>query len=159
MSMTRTPSRRLVVPALLAVLAVASACTGTSGEDTTVPSVMPPTSAPTTTTVASTPPETTPEPEPLPTVPDEYASAAFDAWVAGDDAVLERMLAPEALEDLRQVNADPSADWEFSRCEGAAGSSYCEWIGPDGALTFRVANEAAANGEDHAIAEVITTGG
>jgi len=157
--MTRTPSRRLVVPALLAVLAVASACTGTSGEDTTVPSVMPPTSAPTTTTVASTPPETTPEPEPLPTVPDEYASAAFDAWVAGDDAVLERMLAPEALEDLRQVNADPSADWEFSRCEGAAGSSYCEWIGPDGALTFRVANEAAANGEDHAIAEVITTGG
>src|SRR5690606_30614927 len=159
MSMTRTPSRRLVVPALLAVLAVASACTGTSGEDTTVPSVMPPTSAPTTTTVASTPPETTPEPEPLPTVPDEYASAAFDAWVAGDDAVLERMLAPEALEDLRQVNADPSADWEFSRCEGAAGSSYCEWIGPDGALTFRVVNEAAANGEDHAIAEVITTGG
>lgn len=157
--MTRTPSRRLVVPALLAVLAVASACTGTSGEDTTVPSVRPPTSAPTTTTVASTPPETTPEPEPLPTVPDEYASAAFDAWVAGDDAVLERMLAPEALEDLRQVNADPSADWEFSRCEGAAGSSYCEWIGPDGALTFRVANEAAANGEDHAIAEVITTGG
>lgn len=158
--MTRTPSRRLVVPALLAVLAVASACTGTSGEDTTVPSVMPPTSAPTTTTtVASTPPETTPEPEPLPTVPDEYASAAFDAWVAGDDAVLERMLAPEALEDLRQVNADPSADWEFSRCEGAAGSSYCEWIGPDGALTFRVANEAASNGEDHAIAEVITTGG
>src|SRR5690606_13070881 len=103
--------------------------------------------------------ETTPEPEPLPTVPDEYASAAFDAWVTGDDAVLERMLAPEALEDLRQVNADPSADWEFSRCEGAACSSYCEWIGPDGALTFRVANEAASNGEDHAIAEVITTGG
>ena len=65
-----------------------------------------------------------------------------------------------SMPDLKvYVNADPSADWEFSRCEGAAGSSYCEWIGPDGALTFRVANEAAANGEDHAIAEVITTGG
>mgnify|MGYP001355576106 FL=1 len=146
--------------ALVAAAMTLGACTGTgAGGDTT--STMPTTqvTAPPTTPLPPTSTETTQPPEPLPTNSQDYAAAAFEAWVAGDEAQLGRLLTPEASTQLDEINADPAADWEFTRCEGAAGSSYCEWLGPDGTLTFCVGNEAASAGEEHAVSEVIVAGG
>src|SRR5690606_19494876 len=157
--MNRSRPRRSVLSALL-VVALGACNTGAGGDTTsTLPSTTATTSAPTTSVATTTPSETTAPAEPLPTNPADYATAAFEAWVAGGDAQLDRLLTPEALETLREIDADRSADWEFGRCEGAAGSSYCNWVGPDGTLTFRVANEAASTGREQAITEALVTGG
>lgn len=116
--------------------------TSTSTSPTTIASTT--STSTTTTTLAAS----------LPKNAQDYATAAFDAWVAGDTALLDRLVVDEALETLDL--ADPSADWQFQRCEGAAGSVYCTWESEEAMLTFRVGSEAVAGGEEDAILEVLT---
>lgn len=95
---------------------------------------------------------TTPGGTELPRDPNGYAAAAFLAWQQGDDATLELLTSPAALAVL--TAHDPgTGQWTGPVSEGAAGSSYCTWNGPEGQLVLRVANEAASTGQPHAVHE------
>lgn len=168
--MSRFSFRHSRLMVVLSVAVFASACSGTGTTDEPTPTsaaTSSPTasssvsSSPAVTTAPSVtvPSETLPEAEPLPTNAADYATAAFEAWMADDEEMLGRLLTEESLEALRSITFDPGADWEFDRCEGAAGSSYCTWTGPDGSLSFRVGNQAAAAGEERAITEALVAGG
>ncbi|HSJ35516.1 MAG TPA: hypothetical protein VLB85_10730 [Acidimicrobiia bacterium] len=168
--MSRFPFRHSRLMVVLSVAVIVGACSGTGTTDEPTPtsagtspptesSSVPTSSALTTVPSDSVPSETLPEAEPLPTNAAAYAAAAFEAWRADDEEMLGRLLTEESLEALRNITFDPGADWEFDRCEGAAGSSYCTWTGPDGSLSFRVGNQAVAAGEEQAITEALVTGG
>jgi hypothetical protein len=83
-----------------------------------------------------------------PDVPVDYATAAFEAWLAGDSATLRQLSTDPAYEVL--TGRPPAAEDGWApepSCEGAAGSTYCQWSGTDENLILRVGNEAVANGE------------
>src|SRR5690606_36093290 len=104
-------------------------------QETSAPTTSPDTSSTETTSAETTPTDTgsTDSPsDPLPTNAADYATVAFDAWTAGDRDLLARLFTEQALQALDELSVDPAGDWEFVRCEGAAGSSYCSWMGPDG---------------------------
>jgi hypothetical protein len=126
-----------------------SAAPTTTAEPTTT------TAGPTTTTSAATsmPPTSVTEPASRPDVPADYAQAAFDAWQAGDDGTLRDLTSDDAYAAL--VGRPPSADDGFGdpKCEGAAGSTYCRWVGTTEALVLRVGNEAASRGQSGALME------
>jgi hypothetical protein len=88
-------------------------------------------------------------------VPAEYARAAFDAWRHGEGAALVDLSDPEVAQLLlaRDVREDESWAADPTRCEGAAGSTYCTWTSTEAQLTLRVGNEAAAAGAPHAVSE------
>lgn len=168
--MNRFPFRHSGLKIALSAVVFIGACggTGTTGDPTsTTAGTSPPTessSVPTSSAVATVPSDTVPsealpEAEPLPTNAADYAAAAFEAWTADDENMLARLLTEESLGTLRNITVDPGADWEFEGCEGASGSSYCTWTGPDGSLSFRVGNRAAAAGEEQAITEALVAGG
>lgn len=168
--MNRFPLRHSGLKVALSGVLMVSACSGAGPTDEptrTSAGTSPPTestavparSAPTSLPSDTVPSKTVPEAQPLPTNAADYATAAFEAWRAYDEAMLARLLTEESLEALRSLTFDPGADWEFERCEGAAGSSYCKWTGPDGSLSFRVGNEAAGAGQEQAITEVLLAGG
>jgi hypothetical protein len=84
--------------------------------------------------------------------PVDYAVATFVAWGNGDLATLEELAAPPVAGFLAARSPD-DAEWESPECEGAAGSTYCTWSIPWTQLTLRVANEAASQGQPHAVTE------
>jgi hypothetical protein len=84
--------------------------------------------------------------------PVDYAVATFIAWGNGDLDTLSELAAPPVAGFLA-ARAPDDAEWESPECEGAAGSTYCTWSIPWTQLTLRVANEAASQGEPHAVTE------
>lgn len=150
----------LVVLGLSACTAASNPDTGDLATPTTITAGS--TAAPeTTTTEAASPTQsaTTEAETPLPRNAQDYAMAALEAWMAGDQVMLARLVNDAARQRLDEGSLDPAADWVFQACEGAAGSTFCTWEGPDGTLTFRVANEAAGLGKDGAVVETLIAGG
>jgi hypothetical protein len=88
----------------------------------------------------------------LPDNPVDYAVATFIAWGNGDLDTLSE-LAPPPVADFLAARPVDDAEWESPECEGAAGSTYCTWSIPWTQLTLRVANEAASQGQPHAVTE------
>lgn len=87
--------------------------------------------------------------------PADYASAAFDAWVDGDEDELRQRVQPSVAEFLLARgpgNVDPRP---VPLCEGAAGSTYCTWLlaEDDIQLLLRVDNQAASEGQPGAVVE------
>jgi hypothetical protein len=153
----------VVVTAVIAALAAGDDPSTTAGT-TSVPSATTttdqrpsttrhPTTASTvapTITAAPTPSVTVePAPSGLPDDPNAYAVAAFEAWQEGDLATLAELAAPSVTEFL--TAASPDDGWDDPRFEGAAGSTYATWGGPDGDLVLRVANQYATVGDPHAL--------
>jgi hypothetical protein len=139
----------------------ATTTVATTGEATTSSTAVTTTTEPTTSSTGATttgasaatnPPTTAPSDSDLPRDPNGYATAAFLAWQQGDDATLERLTSPAALAVLT-ARAPGTGDWTGPICEGAAGSSYCTWNGPEDQIVLRVANEAASTGQAHAVHE------
>lgn len=118
--------------------------TSTTGATTTTGAVT--TEAP----AVTNPPVTTAPPMVLPTDPNAYAVAAFEAWQQGDRATLELLTSPGALAVL-EAHPPGTAEWSGPVYEGAAGSTYCTWTGPEEQLILRIANEAASTGQAHAV--------
>jgi hypothetical protein len=96
----------------------------------------------------------------LPDSPTGYAAAAFEAWLQGDDVGLSELAAPEVAEFLKARASTDPVGWHDPVCEGAAGSTYCTWARAEVQLVIRVANEAASQGQPHAVtsASFQTTG-
>jgi hypothetical protein len=87
-------------------------------------------------------------------VPEEYARAAFDAWVHGDQTRLEELATPSVVDLLTARPWSADEGWgDQTSCEGAAGSSYCTRRATSVQLTLRVGNELASQGAPHAVVE------
>jgi hypothetical protein len=103
--------------------------------------------------LGQTPEQTgSPDPTPPPASPLAYAEATFNAWSSYDAATLINLPEPAPAQLL--LARDPRMDtWSGpSLCEGAAGS-YCTWSSDSSQLVLRVANEAASQGQPHAVTE------
>jgi hypothetical protein len=87
----------------------------------------------------------------LPTDPQAYATATFRAWLAGNEARLSRLAAPPVADFLLARAPESTSGWSGPECEGAAGSTYCTWTRPETDIVIRVANEAASQGQTHAV--------
>jgi hypothetical protein len=93
----------------------------------------------------------------LPTNPQGYATAAFDAWLQSDDQRLTKLTTEPVAEFLGARTPDEPGEWSGPTCEGAAGSTYCAWAQPETQLVIRVTNEDASNGRRHAVTEAFFT--
>ncbi len=170
--MNRPTTRPLAIAAIGLALAVAgcgtespeagstsSATTGSSSASTTAttpPTTRPATSTqsatarPTPDTTLRTPPPAT-DPEPVPDNPQAYAKAFVAAWVDNDKGRARQLGEEGAVKAIFSARA-PGAP-TFIRCEGAAGSTYCNWEGHEYTLVVRVKNQAASAGKPHAVFE------
>jgi hypothetical protein len=83
--------------------------------------------------------------------PGDYATAAFDAWRAGDRATLTDLAQDSASALLTDRQAGAGFAWSGPACQGAAGSSFCTWSAAEAQLTLQVGNEAASYGAARAV--------
>jgi DNA-binding transcriptional regulator YbjK len=90
---------------------------------------------------------------PLPDNAADYAQAAFDAWLSGRLDRLQQLMADDAYQVLASRAPSDGDQWGSAQCEGAAGSTYCQWDGAVDSLVLRVDNQAVAAGESQAIIE------
>jgi hypothetical protein len=85
--------------------------------------------ASTTNTSASTPPPETTAPAEAagPTNSEDVAAAFFEAWLSADQDAMTELAEPEAVAQANDLIRLAPATWEFSLCEGAAGTVFCTW--------------------------------
>jgi hypothetical protein len=93
----------------------------------------------------------------VPTSPESYATAAFDAWLQGNDRRLRKLATGPVADFLAARTPREPGAWSGPTCDGAAGSTYCAWTKPGAELVIRVRNEAASQGRKHAVAETFFT--
>jgi hypothetical protein len=89
----------------------------------------------------------------LSTSPEGYVTAAFDAWLQGNDRRLRKLATAPVAAFLAARTPHESGEWSGPTCEGAAGSSYCAWTQADAQIVLRLNNEAASLGRKHAVVE------
>ena len=158
---TRIAARLAVLVAGLAL--VLAACGSDGGDDETTTTTAAPTTttaAPTTTTTApvpttAAPPATTATTAAagLPTDPQAYATAFVDAWATGDQAAALELGTQSAVDSIFAFEG--GGTWSLVSCEGAAGSSFCTFnAGGDPTVVVQVGNEAASQGQPHAVTSV-----
>jgi hypothetical protein len=93
----------------------------------------------------------------LPTSPESYATAGFDAWLHGNEGRLRQVATGPVVDFLAARTPDDAGEWSGPACEGAAGSTYCAWTRSDAELVIRVGNEAVSQGRKHAAVEAFFT--
>jgi len=118
--------------------------------------------APTTSPSGTASPTSTPTPSetggtdtPSPTNAVEYADALVIAWGAGEQERLAELATPEVIETLTG-HADPGGPhWDRTGADSGAGSSFVRYENTEDGTTLelRVENEAAARGQEQAVAE------
>ena len=103
----------------------------------------------------SSPVSTPAEMIPLAHDPQTYADELVRAWGKRFTAYVERLATAEAAGVLAAHDDLVGSSWTRTACEGAAGSSYCTYTADGGTkLVVRVGNEAATQGQEHAVTEV-----
>ncbi len=144
--------RRLITGALAAglVLLGAAACGNTAGPVAPSPSATtsaapaPTSSAPT--SAASTAAAVFPNSAQL------YAEAVLLAWRTNAQSRLAELVTPTVLSQL-QTTTNLERNWVYASCQGAAGSTYCQFLNGDGdAVTLRLENRYV--GQPRAVTEV-----
>ena len=101
-------------------------------------------------TTMSTPPPAK-DPLVIPGNPKAYGQAFVTAWVDRNKANLQTLGTSDAVRSIS--TATPTKAPTFTRCEGAAGSSYCTWQGDEYTLTVRVLNEKSSLRQEQAVTE------
>jgi hypothetical protein len=149
--------RRLMTLAVLAVaLAGTASCVDISGPVTpvTTPSATGSETAsgapgPSTVVTAATTPAAGAS---YPGTAQGYAEAVLQAWRIKQFTRLTDLTSPAVLTQL-QTTGNIESDWSFVNCQGAAGSSYCQYLNGDGdSATLRLDNQLL--GRAHAATEV-----
>lgn len=180
MSTRPTPTRTASVATVATGAALSAALLGgcgsggsdaagtTNGSSPTTPTVTvtvtttptaPPTTTPTTGPTSPGQPDGTmtipppaDDPVTIPADPKSYGQAFVTAWVERDKTDATRLGTTAAVDTAFGSTVETAP--ELTRCEGAAGSSYCTWEGDDYTMTVRILNEAASQRQMHAVAEV-----
>jgi hypothetical protein len=81
-----------------------------------------------------------------------YAEAVLLAWRTNQQSRLAELVSPTVLSQL-QTTTNVEPNWVYASCQGAAGSTYCQFLNGDGdAATLRLENQLV--GEPHAATEV-----
>ncbi|GIH03213.1 hypothetical protein Rhe02_12800 [Rhizocola hellebori] len=112
---------------------------------------LPPTASPSPTKASPKP--STPAPVTYPSEAKAYAEAVIAAWKAKNLARLADLASAQIQEQLMEIPGPPNMDWTYLMCDGAMGSSYCQFTNTDGhKVTVRVLNEKV--GQAHAVSEV-----
>jgi peptidoglycan hydrolase-like protein with peptidoglycan-binding domain len=70
----------------------------------------------------------------------EAALLVFQAWAAHDQVAAGRNASPAAVTELFARTFSPNDGWTANGCNVGAGSAFCEWIKPGGALVIQVNN-------------------
>ena len=141
--------RILVLSIAAAALFASAACSGarpaptpTSAAPTAIlgeGATPPPTAATTSPTAVAT----TAAPASYPSSARAYAEAILAAWSAKKLDRLGLLTSAEVQEQLIEIPGPIDTHWHYSRCDGAAGSSYCVFFNnPGDMITLRVANAA-----------------
>lgn len=137
--------RPLVVVAVLATALVAIACgtkqspqSDASTPDSGVGVVTP-------TSLAAAPTSAAPSsaaPISYPSDAKAYAEAVLAAWKNGDATTLAALTSSGVPAKYTGLSPQPNKTWHYSRCEGAAGSSYCIFFNDNGdKITVRLTNQ------------------
>ncbi len=125
----------------------ASSTTAASSSTTTVAATS--TTAGATTTTAPMSPATTSTPGGTSAAPTDAEGANkqfFLAWTAHDSAELNVTgTTTAANEAIAQYSKTSGPAWQFSNCQGAAGSIYCTWVRAAEAVVLRASNVSPAN--------------
>ena len=147
-------ARRLLSALMAAgVLVGATACLNTSGPATPVTTPSASSAEPTSTAVTTAATSSAPAAASYPSTAQAYAEALLQAWRLRQFSRVGDLAVPEVLSQL-QTAPDIETDWTFVKCEGAAGSSYCQYLNGDGdSATLRLSNQQL--GKAHATTEVI----
>ncbi len=111
------------------------------------------TASPTASPTKASPKPPSPAPVSYPTTPKTYAEAVIAAWKAKNMSKLADLATPLVSEQLMEIPGPPNMNWSFVMCDGAAGSSYCQFSNTDGhKVTLRLTNETI--GKAHAVVDV-----
>lgn len=148
----------LVVAFLLSVPLAAACDDGTGGEgDPAAPTLNDATAVPTATLPPASPiPGDTEAPGAgdIPATPEDYALAAFDAWLAGETASLETLVAPDVLVVLEEHPVTDPDGWANAGCDAATGQLSCAFESDSGeVLVMLVDLQAASAGRPGAVVE------
>jgi hypothetical protein len=109
------------------------------------------------------PPEPTDPPTDLgptdisPTYPDDveaYAKETLDAWAGDDASWLGALTSAATYDDVIDLLASVNDEWDFHRCDGTAGSSYCSFINDNGDV-FSLRISHALLGQAHAAIDAL----
>jgi len=84
-----------------------------------------------------------------PTTPDGFAQALFEAWRRNDQTAAGAVAEPDAVTALfaqpfpTQDSGDGGTEdfYRFRDCSGAAGSTFCTFVGSDSELQMQVRNQ------------------
>lgn len=145
------------MPILVAVAALAG-CTAKSNEPASIPTALTTLGqgSPTPSPAASPVVTKTSTPPIAPAYPQNakaYAEAVIAAWKNHKIDRLGDLTTPEVQEQLLEIPGPPNMDWTYIMCDGAAGSSYCQFQNADGdKLTLKVVNQYL--GKAHAVGQV-----
>jgi hypothetical protein len=83
-----------------------------------------------------------------------YGLAAISAWVNGQKDRLDNLSGPGVATNFLNIPGSPDSHWQYSGCEGAAGSQYCTYRNNSGdQLQLRLTTQLL--GEAHAVSEVV----
>jgi cytoskeletal protein RodZ len=139
----------IIVVVLLVVVAAAAAgwwffvrdddsTTSTSTSTSTSSSSTSSSTSTSTSTTASSSTSSTTAPV-TPADPQAYAEALFSAWQADDRATAATVADQAAIDSLFATPSSEAAAYQFSGCQGAAGSIFCTWTraGAQLAMTVR----------------------
>lgn len=89
--------------------------------------------------------------DPTPPAAPANDPSLFDAWLAGDDQLLRELATGPVADFLTARRPHETGGWTGPVCEGAAGSSYCDWSRPDVLLVFRTQNEPLVEGQPNPV--------
>jgi hypothetical protein len=149
--------RYLPLPLLCAALLV-TGCAGTqepSASPTVVTTLGEPTPTPAASPTKASPKasSTSPASVAYPSTARAYAEAVIGAWKGKNQSRLADLTNEQVHEQLIEIPGPPNMSWTYLQCDGAMGSTYCQFTNADGhKLTLRVTNEKL--GKVHAITEV-----
>src|SRR5262245_44911904 len=146
-----TVARRVaILCAAIAVLAASACAKGAEPGSST-----PPTTTPTAILDSPTTVETTAAPAPsYPSTARAYAEAILAAWTGDKTDRLGQLTTPTVQDQILEIPGPIDEHWHYSRCEGAAGSSYCIFHNnPGDMIRIRITNELLK--QAHAAVEVV----
>ena len=132
---------RLARRAMLAVVAMVlllAAC-GSSSNDESSATTTTGSDGTTTTTIESQ------DESGLCDTPDQCADSLYWAWIAADRSRAAGIATPDAVDSLFGTTYEPSDNWQYRGCEGAAGHTYCSWSDQAGRTLMMGMSNGAEN--------------